>query len=110
MAVESRLPNEPKMLPRRPMAAGTSTSRPGYFSSVPVMAPRKAPATRLVDELSTSATRPCRTPAASGPNRTRRRVAIEYGENIDDQDGNGRRITGHGGPGQAATIGRQWGC
>ena len=27
--VESRLPKEPKMLPRRPMAAGTSTSRPG---------------------------------------------------------------------------------
>ena len=27
--VEMRLPNEPKMLPRRPMAAGTRTSRPG---------------------------------------------------------------------------------
>jgi hypothetical protein len=27
--VERRLPNEPKMLPRSPMAAGTRTSRPG---------------------------------------------------------------------------------
>ncbi len=29
MAVDRRLPNAPKMLPRRPMAAGTSTSSPG---------------------------------------------------------------------------------
>jgi hypothetical protein len=56
MVVDTRLPKLPKMLPRIPMAAGTSTSRPGYFSSVPVIDPRKAPAARLVVELSDSDT------------------------------------------------------
>ena len=47
---------------------------PGRSASVPVMAPRNAPATRLVVEFSPSATRLCRAPAASGPNRARSRA------------------------------------
>ena len=58
IAVERRFPSAEKTLPRRPMAAGTSTSRPGNRSKVPVIEPRTAPATRLVLELRTSATRP----------------------------------------------------
>ncbi len=73
MAVDTRLPNEPNTLPRSPMAAGTRRSRPGRRSKVPVSEPSTAPATKLVDEFSASATRPCR---ASAPGRKRRAEAM----------------------------------
>ena len=72
------------MLPRRPMAAGTSTSRPGYFAKVPVIEPRNAPATRLVELFSPSATRLCRTPAASGPQRARSGAMVARLDRIED--------------------------
>src|SRR5690606_27989791 len=61
----------PKMLPRMPMAAGTSTSRPGWRARVSVREPRTAPAARLVALFSPSATSPWR---ASGPSADRRRT------------------------------------
>ena len=51
MAVDRRLPNAEKTLPRRPIAAGTSTSSPGSRSKVPVMEASVSPATKLVVEL-----------------------------------------------------------
>ena len=72
--VPSRLPSAPKMLPRMPMAAGTSTSRPGRASSVPVMAPRVSPARRSPPEETSSAASACRNPAASEPIAARRRA------------------------------------
>ena len=57
MAVESRLPRAENTLPRRPMAAGTSTSRPGNSLKVPVIDPSAAPATKLVVLLSMRAMR-----------------------------------------------------
>ncbi len=79
IAVLSRLPSAPKMLPRMPMDAGTSTSRPGSRSRVPVMAPSAAPAARLVRVLSPRATRVWRAPAASGPSRARKRGSSRRG-------------------------------
>ena len=73
--VDTRLPREPNTLPRSPMAAGTRTSRPGRRSKVAVRDPSTAPATRLVEEFSASATSPCR---ASAPG-SRRRRAMEAG-------------------------------
>ena len=72
--VLSRLPRAEKTLPRSPMAAGTSTSRPGRRSNVPVMEPRTAPAARLVALLRTRATMLWRAPSALGPRRPRRRL------------------------------------
>ena len=71
MDVETRLPREPNTLPRSPMAAGMSTRRPGRRSKVAVRDPSIAPATRLVEEFSASATSPCR---ASAPGSRRRRA------------------------------------
>jgi len=73
-AVPRRLPIAPKMFPRMPMAAGTSTRRPGRDSSVPVIEPRVSPARRSPPELSRSATKPARTPAESERNRARKRA------------------------------------
>ena len=73
IAVEMRLPTAPKMLPRSPIAAGTITSSPGSSSNVVTIAPRSAPATRLVDELNTSATRLWRAASPVGPSRSTRR-------------------------------------
>jgi hypothetical protein len=87
-----RLPKAPKMLPRRPMAAGTSTSSPGYFANVSVIDPRNAPAMKLVDEFNDCATRLWRTPDASGPSSARRRATKEK---------RGRRME----PPQSATLG-----
>ena len=42
-AVPSLLPRAPKTVPRMPMAAGTSTSRPGSSSRVELIAPRVKP-------------------------------------------------------------------
>ncbi len=74
-AVPRRLPSAPNTLPRMPIAAGTSTSRPGRACRVPVMEPRVSPARRSPPELSRSATKPARTPAASECNSARKRAA-----------------------------------
>ena len=74
MEVPRRLPSAPKMLPRMPMAAGTSTSRPGSASSVWVMAPRVTPASRSPPEETSSAASAWRSPAASEPTASRRRA------------------------------------
>ena len=55
IAVDRRLPIDPNTLPRRPIAAGTMSSRPGSRSNVPTMLPSTAPATKLVDELNVRA-------------------------------------------------------
>ena len=70
MAVEMRLPKAPKMLPRSPMAAGTSTSSPGTRAKVAVIDPSTPPATKLVALFSPRAARLCR---ALGPRVLRRR-------------------------------------
>src|SRR5438876_3783324 len=101
MAVPSRLPSAPKMLPRMPMAAGMSTSRPGRASSVWVMAPSVSPANRSPPEETRSAALPCRNPATSGPSVARARATIRFG-----QPGTGtgrlRAASGHGGHRRAA--------
>src|SRR5829696_2924960 len=74
MVVLMRLPKVPKMFPRRPMAAGTRTSRPGRRAKVAVIEPSMAPATRLVLLFSPSATRLWRAASGSGPRRPRRRA------------------------------------
>jgi hypothetical protein len=74
MAVPSRLPMAPNTLPRMPMAAGTSTSRPGRRSRVWVMAPRVSPASRSPPDDTSSATSPWRMPAASAPTTARTRA------------------------------------
>ena len=51
IAVPRRLPSAPNTLPRMPMAAGTSTRRPGSASRVPVIEPRVSPARRSPPEL-----------------------------------------------------------
>ena len=62
-----RLPRDENTLPRRPMAAGTSTSSPGRRSKVPVIEPRTAPASRLVELFRQSETRLWRAPSVLGP-------------------------------------------
>src|SRR5205823_13033657 len=96
MAVPSRLPSAPKMLPRMPMAAGMSTSRPGRASSVWVMAPSVSPANRSPPEETRSAALPCRNPATSGPSVARARATICFGQPATGT----RRLraaSGHGG-------------
>src|SRR4051812_24940477 len=70
MLVPSRLPSAPKMLPRMPMAAGTSTNKPGSLSSVWVILPSVSPATRSPNDDTSSASNPWR--AASTSSRTTR--------------------------------------
>ena len=65
IAVPRRLPSAPKTLPRMPMAAGTSTRRPGSASRVPVMAPSVRPARRSPPDERRSATNPAPTPLGS---------------------------------------------
>src|SRR5262245_28997527 len=72
--VLSRLPKAENTLPRSPMAAGTSTSRPGRRSKVPVTAARVAPATKLVELLTASAVRDW---VASGSQAGRARGATD---------------------------------
>ncbi len=74
IAVLSRLPIAPNTFPRMPIAAGTSTSRPGSASRVPVIEPRVNPARRSPPELIRSATKPARTPAASERNSAAKRA------------------------------------
>src|SRR4051812_29665454 len=76
MAVPNRLPRAPKMFPRMPMAAGTSTSRPGRRSRVWVMAPRVSPAARSPTDDTNSATRPWRVPATSAAMTARSRLVM----------------------------------
>ena len=76
MAVPRRLPRAPKMFPRMPMAAGTSTSRPGRALRVLVMAPRVRPARRSPPEETSRAAMPCRALEASDPSRARNRAAV----------------------------------
>ncbi len=93
--VPSRLPSAPKMLPRMPMAAGTSTSRPGRASSVPVMAPRVSPARRSPPEETSSAARACRNPAASEPTAARRRATKRENGRESTATRRVRRAAGH---------------
>ena len=73
ICVPRRLPRAPKMLPRMPIAAGTSTRSPGSSFNVPVIDPSVMPAMRSPPEESRSATKPARTPAASArKNATKR--------------------------------------
>ena len=57
MEVLTREPRAENTLPRRPIAAGTMMRSPGYWPRVSVIDPRIAPATRLVELLTPSATR-----------------------------------------------------
>jgi hypothetical protein len=75
MAVLRRLPSAPNTLPRMPIAAGTSTRRPGRALRVPVMEPSVSPARRSPPELIRSATKPARTPGASERKSARQRAA-----------------------------------
>jgi hypothetical protein len=58
VAVPSRAPTAPKMVPRMPTAAGIRTRRPGRAASVSVMWLSVSPATNDAAVLRTSATRP----------------------------------------------------
>src|SRR5205085_1156158 len=73
-AEHGRLPSEPKMLPRMPMAAGTNTSKPGRAERVWVMAPSVSPARRSPPDETRRAASACRTSAASEPSVARRRA------------------------------------
>ena len=75
MAVPSRLPSAPKMLPFTAMAAGTSSSKPGNFSRVSVMEARIRPATRLARAAITSAAKALRTASRSRTQRVAARIS-----------------------------------
>src|SRR5437764_25172 len=56
MLVPNRAPMAPKMVPRIPLAAGIRMIRPGRASSVWLMEPRVAPATKAAPVLTSRAT------------------------------------------------------
>ena len=67
MAVPRRLPSAPKMLPRRAMAAGTSSSRPGSLSRAPVAEARISPAAMPARAATTRAANAAPNAAGSPP-------------------------------------------
>ncbi len=69
MALDSRLPSGPKTLPRRPMAAGMKSNRPGLFRRVSENRAKVKPVTRLVVTDSAKAPRLCPASLAAGPRR-----------------------------------------
>ena len=75
MAVPSRLPSAPKMLPFTAIAAGTRRSRPGSSSRVSVIAARNSPATRLATAAITRAPKALRTVSRSRAQRTAARLS-----------------------------------
>ncbi len=94
--VPRRLPRAPKMLPRMPMAAGTSTSRPGSRARVSEMAPRVTPASRSPAEETSSAARACLSPAASESTAARRRATKPWKGRVNTGTRRVREAAGHG--------------
>ena len=81
-------PSAPKTLPRIPIAAGTSTSRPGSISSVLVIDPSVMPVTRSPPDEIRSAMKPARTPAKSARTSATNRAPTRRGRrNIGDSAG-----------------------
>ena len=105
-AVDSRLPRGPKTLPRRPMAAGMNSRRPGLLRRVSANRAKVKPVIRLV----VAATRPG--PRGSGrrrwwPGRADRRGdgGRDGGRRGDDRAGDARRRRRSGRPGPGAGFG-----
>ena len=76
----SRLPSAPKTLPRMPMAAGTSTTRPGSRLRVLLIDAKVTPVTRSPPEEIRSATKPARTPAESARRSATKRAPTRRGK------------------------------